>query len=192
MSKIEDYLAKVLEVPLENLDQCSKYYQKKHVKKGSYLLRPGEVARHTYFVEKGLLRMYSIDKNGKEHIIQFAPEGWFISDRSSIHFNHDSIYYIDAVEDSDISTVEVSFFTEIQKFSTVAENNDTLLHRHIKNLQSRVHSLLAETAVERYVNFVKTYPDLTQRVPQWMIASYLGITPESLSRVRKELVKKHQ
>ena len=76
-------------------------------------------------------------------------------------------------------------------FPKTAEKNDLLLQKHIRNLQNRVNSLLAETAEERYMNFIKMYPDILLRVPQWMVASYLGITPESLSRVRKELARKN-
>ena len=97
-----------------------------------------------------------------------------------------------AVEDSEVLLLNADFFTKvIEKFPNTAENNDLLLQKHIRNLQNRVNSLLAETAEERYMNFIKMYPDILLRVPQWMVASYLGITPESLSRVRKELARKN-
>ena len=160
--------------------------------KNEFLLQEGDVCNATYFVEKGLLRMYSIDKNGKEHIIQFAPEKWLISDRSSLYFNEKSKYYIEAVEDSEVLLLKNDFFSNISlSFPNSAGNNDLLLQKHIRNLQNRVNSLLAETAEERYMNFIKMYPDILLRVPQWMVASYLGITPESLSRVRKELARKN-
>ncbi|MGZ5211740.1 MAG: Crp/Fnr family transcriptional regulator, partial [Kaistella sp.] len=157
-----------------------------------FLLREGEVCNSTYFVEKGLLRMYSIDKNGKEHIIQFAPEKWLISDRSSLYFSEKSKYYIEAVEESEILLLKNDFFANINlEFPNTVENNDMLLQKHIRNLQNRVNSLLSDTAEERYMSFIKMYPDILLRVPQWMVASYLGITPESLSRVRKELARKN-
>lgn len=135
--------------------------------------------------------MYSVDKNGKEHIIQFAPESWLISDRSSLYFNEKSKYYIEAVEESEVLFLTLDFFQNLNiQFPESIVNNDLLLQRHIRNLQNRVNSLLSDTAEERYLSFIKMYPDILQRVPQWMVASYLGITPESLSRVRKELVKK--
>ena len=135
--------------------------------------------------------MYSIAKNGKEHIIQFAPESWLMSDRSSLYFNEKSNYYIEAIEDSEVLFLSPDFFQNLnQSFPETVTNNDLLLQKHIRNLQNRVNSLLAETAEERYLNFIKMYPNILQRVPQWMVASYLGVTPESLSRVRKELVKK--
>ncbi|WP_294298604.1 Crp/Fnr family transcriptional regulator [uncultured Chryseobacterium sp.] len=192
MKNINNYLAKVLNVPLERVNMCSLHYEAKKVHKNQFLLQYGEICRYIYFVEKGLLKMYSIDKNGKEHIIQFAPESWLISDRSSLYFNEKSVYYIEAVEDSEILMLPPDFINKlIEGFPNSLEQSDILLQKHIKSLQDRINSLLAETAEERYMKFIKMYPDLLLRVPQWMIASYLGITPESLSRVRKELARKN-
>ena len=192
MENLESYLSEILEIPRNEVTQCSSFYETKSVAKNEFLLKDGEVCNATYFVEKGLLRMYSIDKNGKEHIIQFAPEKWLISDRSSLYFNEKSKYYIEAVEESEIILLKKDFFNNINlAFPDTVENNDLLLQKHIRNLQNRVNSLLAETAEERYMNFIKMYPDILLRVPQWMVASYLGITPESLSRVRKELARKN-
>lgn len=192
MENIKAYLSDVLQLPGDAGNLCSSFYVPMTVSKNEFLLRAGEVCKGTYFVEKGLLRMYSIDKNGKEHIIQFAPEKWLISDRSSLHFNEKSDYYIEAVEESLVLLLDADFFTNINlHFPSTSENNDLLLQKHIRNLQNRVNSLLSDTAEERYLDFIRMYPDILQRVPQWMVASYLGITPESLSRVRKELAKKN-
>lgn len=192
MSNMTNYLAKVLEVPAERLSLCSVQYEIKKVSKGEFLLQHGEVCRNTFFVEKGLLRMFSIDKNGKEHIIQFAPENWLIGDRSSLYFNEKSNYYIEAVEDSEVSVLQRDFFNKLlAEFPNSIEKNNLIIQKHVKSLQDRINSLLGETAEERYLKFIKMYPDLLLRVPQWMIASYLGITPESLSRVRKELARKN-
>ncbi len=192
MKNINNYLSKVLDVPLEKVNMCSLHYEVKKIQKNQFLLQYGEICRYIYFVEKGLMKMYSIDKNGKEHIIQFAPESWLISDRSSLYFNEKSIYYIEAVEDSEVLLLHPDFINKlIGEFPNSLEKSDILLQKHIKSLQDRINSLLGETAEERYMKFIKMYPDLLMRVPQWMIASYLGITPESLSRVRKELARKN-
>lgn len=192
MSNINEYLAKVFEVPAEKVNLCSIQYEMKKVGKHEMLLQEGQVCRNTFFVEKGLLRMYSIDKNGKEHVIQFAPENWLIGDRSSLYFNVKSRYYIEAVEDSEVLFLQPDFFSKLlEEFPNTIEKNDLIIQKHVKSLQDRINSLLGETAEERYLKFIKMYPDLLLRVPQWMIASYLGITPESLSRVRKELAKKN-
>ncbi|MGS0746959.1 Crp/Fnr family transcriptional regulator [Halpernia sp. GG3] len=161
------------------------------MEKGDFLLRAGETCSDTFFVEKGLLRMFSIDKNGKEHIIQFAPESWIITDRTSQLFKEESSYYIDAVEKSEVAVLPPDFFFNIFKNNPeVSGNNFKLMSNHIRALQKRINQLLGATAEERYLDFLKTYPNVFQRVPQWMVASYLGITPESLSRVRKNLGNK--
>lgn len=162
------------------------------VSKGEYLLMPGEICRDSFFVEQGLLRYYSIDAKGKEHILQFAPENWFMADRESAYFGKPSQYFIQALEDSSIVTLNESFILELAaKYPAFITFNNRLLHNHIRHLQDRVNSLLSFTAEERYLNFIELYPNVLLRVPQTMVASYLGITPESLSRVRKELARKH-
>jgi CRP-like cAMP-binding protein len=145
-----------------------------------------------FFVEKGLLRLYTIDDLGKEHVIQFAPENWIVSDRSSAYFNQPSDFYIDVVEDSEVVFLDKVFMDKASEQDLNFRHYfEKLLHNHIRHIQRRVSLLLGATAEQRYMDFIKLYPDLMLRVPQWMIASYLGITPESLSRVRKELAKKH-
>jgi CRP/FNR family transcriptional regulator, anaerobic regulatory protein len=169
----------------------------KHLKigkteKGTVLLHKGEVCHHSFFVEKGLLKSYTIDDQGKEHIIQFAPETWIITDRSSAYFNKPSDLFIDAVEDTEFVYLDQEFVDKASDLSkSFRQYNERALHNHIRGMQNRISFLLGATAEERYLEFIKLYPDLTLRVPQWMIASYLGITPESLSRVRKELARKN-
>ena len=192
LENITNYLSEILEVPLDEVAYCSNYFTVKEVAKNELLLQEGEICNETFFVEKGLVRMYSLDRNGKEHSIQFAPENWLISDRSSLYFNQKSQYYIEAVEDSKVLLLNNEFFSKMMEaFPHTSENNDLLLQKHIRNLQNRVNSLLADTAEERYMSFIKMYPDILLRAPQWMVASYLGITPESLSRGRKELARKN-
>lgn len=188
---LRHHLITNLDLPAESLEFCAVQFSAKTVKKNEVLLRPGEILNSTLFVEKGLLRMYSIDKAGKEHLIQFAPENWLMSDRSSLYFNEPSDYFIDAVEDGEVLYLQPEFFVTLQRqYPEIVKKNDLLLQNHIRNLQRRINQLLGASAEERYVDFIQMYPDVVQRVPQWMVASYLGITPESLSRVRKELVKR--
>lgn len=192
MQNFNHHLSEVLELPLESLSACEEYYTVKKVKKGTFLLRAGEVGNFAVFVEQGLLRMYSIDTDGKEHIIQFAPEHWIVSDRNSLFFEDKSKFYIEAIEDSEVLILESDFFTNlVEKFPHMAAPQDLLLQKHIRNLQNRVNALLGASAEQRYLDFIKMYPDILLRVPQWMVASYLGITPESLSRVRKHLAERN-
>ncbi len=186
------YLTKTAGLTQEEAIQISKDLKHLKVEKGSLLLKPGDPCHHSFFVEKGLLRSFMLDESGKEHVIQFAPENWFIMDRSSVYFNDVSESYIEAIETSEIVFIGEDFMCHAAEVSSAFRRyNDKLLHNHIRQLQKRINLLLGATAEKRYLSFIGMYPDLLLRVPQWMIASYLGITPESLSRVRKELAKKN-
>ncbi len=191
MENFQFQISRLLDAPIEIVQFCSEKIKVKNVQKGEFFLQPGEVCNDTFFVNKGLLRMYSIDKNGKEHILHFAPENWILVDRSSLYLNQPSDYYIDAVEPSEVLVLSPEYFDFLAENqpSVIAKQN-VLLHKHVSSLQKRITQLLGATAEERYVDFLKTYPNIFERVPQWMVASYLGVTPESLSRVRKELVRK--
>ncbi len=165
------------------------YFSFKTVTHGSFLLRAGELSHYSFFVESGLLQSFSLDKKGGEHILQFAPENWIVSDRASQYFNKPSDFYIKAIEHSVVVYIHAEFMERASaissEFSCFVENS---LQRNIYMQHQRINSLLAMSAKERYLLFMELYPGLLMRVPQWMIASYLGITPESLSRVRRELL----
>ena len=192
ISKFNEYLVRTAGISEDVAKELYGTLQNKIFKKGDVLLRKGEVCKHSFFVEKGLLRSYMLDETGKEHIIQFAPENWFIVDRSSVYFNDPSESYIEAIEDTDVVIIGEDFICKANEASAEFRKfNDKLLHNHIRHMQKRINLLLGATAEKRYLSFIETYPDLLLRVPQWMIASYLGITPESLSRVRKELAHKN-
>ena len=134
-----------------------------------------------------------MDEKGKEHVLQFAPEGWFISDRLSPCGSERSDFFIEAMEDTEALLLDENFILSLAKNNdSFLEMNNKLLQNHVRQLQNRINQLLSFTAEQRYLEFVKAYPDIMLRVPQTMVASYLGITPESLSRVRKELAMKHK
>lgn len=176
----------------KHIHQLSEKCVKKNIKKGDFLLHQGEICKHSFYVERGLLKQYSIDEQGKEHIIQFAPENWFMTDRESILLNQPSSYFIQALEDTSVVLIEEEILLQLaQKDQQFLSFNNRLLQNHIMHLQKRIRLLLSASALERYLDFIKTYPDLTLRVPQLLIASYLGIAPESLSRLRKKMAESH-
>ncbi len=186
------YLLKNAALSEDEAAEATSGLERLQVEKGSVLLNKGAVCKHSFFVESGLLRSYMLDESGKEHVIQFAPENWFIVDRSSVYFNDVSETIIEAIEDTTVVLIGQEFIAKVNEISTAfSKFNDTLLHNHIRHMQQRINLLLGATAQKRYLSFITTYPDLLLRIPQWMIASYLGITPESLSRVRKELAHKN-
>lgn len=187
----ETYLKERAGITDGQFQQLSSVLGSMQIEKGHLLLRAGEICEHVFFVEKGLLRAFTIDDLGKEHIIQFASEGWYISERNSLYFNEPSIFFIDAVESTQVVAMGRDFSYVASKISpSFIAFLEKLLNNHIRHLQKRLVMMLSATAEERYRYFLDQYSDLTKRVPQWMIASYLGITPESLSRVRSNISSK--
>ncbi len=192
-SNLTSYLTSNLNIDEKEILSIVENCAKRIFKKDEFLIRPNEICGHTFFVEKGLLRQYSIDRKGKEHILQFAPEGWFVSDRESVYFKQPSQYFIQALEDTQVVLINEHFIHLLKKeVPSFNDFNNRLLHNHIRHLQNRINSLLSTQAEDRYLSFIKMYPDVLLRIPQTMVASYLGITPESLSRVRKELARKNR
>ena len=150
--------------------------------KGQVLQRKGELNNKVFLVEKGLLYAYAIDEKGKEHIFMFASEGRLVAD-ISLNPNSSDLF-IEALEDSIV--IEKSRVNELNS------SNLKKLERRIAVLQNRIIMLMSAPAIDRYDHFVKTYPEIVQRVPQKMIASYLGITPEALSKVKNISTKFHK
>lgn len=172
-----------------NLDPTSK---SKESKKGLILQYEGDINASTYFVKKGLLRSYIVDSKGKEHIFMFAPENWIIADLEALESNEPVQLFIDCLEDSEVIVFNKDslFYTDLPK-DKLAENTQ-LLYRRIGKLQRRVLMLMGSSALERYNYFLNKYPDLLNRVPQRMIATYLGITPQALSSIRGKIARKKQ
>jgi CRP-like cAMP-binding protein len=152
----------------------------KEVKKGEFLQRGGELSTSVFYVKSGLLRSYTIDTKGKEHIFMFGSEGWIVGD--NVEPGEKGELFIDALEDSVVTPISKSSApkSDIQK-----------LHKRIGVLQKRIIMLMSAPAIERYNHFLEIYPDIVQRVPQKMIASYLGITPQALSTIRGEKARKN-
>ena len=160
----------------------------KKLRRKQYLLQEGDVCKNIAFVEKGALRTYTVDELGTEHILQFALEGWTISDLYSFLSGEASSYNIDALEAAELVLVSKAAHEEmlqtIPKYETYVRLQVTGAYIA---LQRRITSVLSLTTEERYKNFTATYPNIVQRVPQHMIASFMGLTPETLSRVRKRM-----
>jgi CRP-like cAMP-binding protein len=192
LEPFKTYLQHKVSITDEQFYLIADHLKVKSFDKNEMIVMKGDISLHGYFVLSGLLRSYSIDSKGKTHIIQFAPEQWWLSERNGMLFNEPSDFFIDAAEATKVVIVHKDFMNEAAKHvPTINDLNNRMLNNSIRFMQKRINMLLSATAEERYLNFIVLYPNLTLRVPQWMIASYLGITPESLSRVRKDLAHKH-
>ncbi|MDR2385426.1 MAG: Crp/Fnr family transcriptional regulator [Tannerella sp.] len=184
----KDFMIKMLEIPREDLEMHLSKIITREIPKDKFIIMQGNVSEYIYYTEQGILRMYSIDNNGKEHIVQFAPEGWLVFDRQSLYTDEPSNYYIQAVEDSVVAYIKKGFLENIIKtYPQSAEKNTFILNRYIMMMQYRIYTLLSATAEERYLDFITSHPGFINRIPLYMLASYLGMTPESLSRVRNEI-----
>lgn len=162
----------------------------KTVSKGEVLQRAGELTSMAFYVKKGLLRSYTIDKKGKEHIFMFASEGWIMADIESQEFKYPTELFIDCLEDSEVLIIDRKCFTVSELSEGQLKKNAHLMARRIAVLQRRVIMLMSASAKERYNRFLETYPELPNRIPQRMIASYLGITPQALSTIRGTITRK--
>jgi CRP-like cAMP-binding protein len=158
---------------------------------GDFLNRAGDVATHAAFVASGCLRSYVIDAKGKEHIVQFAPETWWVADANSLMSGLPTQYFVDAIEDSELLLLDgPSHQRLLNQVPGYAASFQTGIQRHAAAKDQRIANALSSSAEERYQEFLKTYPSIAQRVPQFMLASYLGVSPETLSRIRRNLSRK--
>ena len=190
-SLLRTHIEKRVHLTDEEFKICTKFFTAKTIRKHQFLLNEGDVCRYIGFVNTGCMREYTIDNKGIEHIIQFAIEDWWVSDLNSYLSGLPATYNIDALQNSEVLLLEKSAREELldscpkmeRFFRLLIEANHVTAHQ-------RITDSLSASAEERYLKFIKTYPKLFEIVPQNQIASYLGITPQSLSRIRKELSHK--
>src|SRR5262245_23466631 len=160
---------------------------------GEFLQRAGDITKYAAFVAAGCLRNYVIDAKGKEHIVEFAPETWWLADSTSLNNGTPSPYFVDAIEDSDLLLIDrPSHQRLVDDVVGYAAAFRTGLQRHAAAKDERIVNSLAASAEERYLDFLRMYPSVALRVPQAMLASYLGITPETVSRIRRNLSRKRR
>lgn len=165
--------------------------REKMVPKGSILIRQGQTVNKIYFVTDGCLRSYCTDKNGKEHTLLFAIKNWWISDYIAIHNNEYATLTVECLTESTVIEFNAKELNGIlTRFPEYEPFQRYILERHVVSLQKRILNQLQLSASERYDLFLAQYPDIEQHTRNYHIASYLGITQESLSRIRVEKVKK--
>ncbi len=165
--------------------------KERNISKGETLIREGQKVRKTYFVTEGCLRSFCTDKTGKEHTLQFAIKNWWMSDFMAIYSNQIATLTVESITDCKVIEFNAKELEEIYtlypEFETFQRKN---LERHVVSMHKRILNQLQLTAEERYDLFLQQYPDIEQHTPNYHIASYLGITQQSLSRIRVEKTKK--
>jgi CRP-like cAMP-binding protein len=163
----------------------------KKIRKRQYLLQEGDIWRHAAFICSGCLRVYRLTEEGTEHIMRFAIEDWWVGDRESYTTGLAAKSYIDALEDSEVLMwAKENFETLLKEIPGLKAFSEDLLAKSFNASQNRIYAAISYTAEEKYFNFIKTYPDIFNRVPLQMIASYLGVSRETLSRIRKSFAHK--
>jgi len=165
--------------------------RKTRVKKRQFIVQPGFVCSHQTYVVKGALRVYFVNKEGQEHTLQFAIDDWFASDHYSYINQTPASIYIEALEDTHIQQIE---FNDVERLCLRNQKFERFFRmvaqKSFAYAQRRILSNLDKTAEERYLEFTLMYPDIVQKVPQYALASYLGMTPEFLSKIRKKIALK--
>jgi CRP-like cAMP-binding protein len=191
---LEDLIHKIksrLQLSSEAEEFLYSISKEKTLAKGEVLIRQGQVVKKTFFVTAGCLRSYCIDKNGKEHTLLFAIKDWWISDYIAIHSNELATLTVECLIESQVIEFNAKeldgIHSRFPEFESYQRHN---LERHVVSLQKRILNQLQLSAAERYDLFLKQYPDIEQHTRNFHIASYLGITQQSLSRIRVEKVKK--
>jgi len=173
-----------------DVDLLKSFFIPKKLRKRQYILQEGDVCKYLMFVEKGLLRMYHVDDKGAEHMIQFAWEGWWMADTYSFLSGDISQYNIDAIEDAELLMITLPNFEAMLLQLPVMERYFRILFQNnIISKERRLINTISYSAEEKYKRLVATHPEMIQRIPQNLIASYLGLTPETLSRIRKKLMQ---
>jgi CRP-like cAMP-binding protein len=188
---IDKNIGKNIQLTPKELELFHSLLQVKKFKKKQFLLQAGEVCHFTGFITKGCIKNYIIDKKGNEFIMYFAIEDWWVGDITSFFEQKPGTLFIETIEDTELLMFDHTGYqrliNEVPKFE---RHFRILIQRSMHTLQLRFFHTLASPAEERYLEFLQKYPHIVQRVPQQLIASYIGVTPEFLSKIRHKLAKK--
>lgn len=190
-NKLIYYFNKWVRLSQEEEELILSYFEPVSVKKKKELLEAGEVCKYIYFITRGCLRSYFVDEKGNEHIYQIRMDNSWISDLQSFFSQSPTKYFLEAIDDSQLLRISYNQLEELyNKVPKLERYFRILFQKAYINALERLNSTMWDSAIDRYNEMLREHPDMFQRVPLVYIASYLGITPESLSRIRKEQLKR--
>ncbi len=185
---INAHVAKCVSLPAEDLEFFDSLLEVKRVPKKTILLQEGEVCNFEAFINKGCIRSYYLDEKGAEVTLQFAIEDWWVSDIASFHERTPSSMFIETLEDCELLLLSPETKEQLLlKLARLERMFRLMVQKNLAVLQTRFFKTIATSARDKYIDFLQRYPTIPQRVPQHYIASYLGISAEFLSKVRKRL-----
>lgn len=191
MEGIVEHFGKYLPLNGEEIKALTDRLIERKVKRKQYLLQEGDTCKYFTYIVEGCFKMYGIDSNGAEHNLVFAAEDDWIADIGSLHLEKPSRLFIEAIEPAVVLQLSKGdlwyLYTNYPKFD---RNFRVIIENKYIDLQNRLLQVFSDTALDRYESFVAQYPKLANRLPNTQIASYLGVTPEFLSKIRNERVKK--
>lgn len=180
-----------MKVSDQEFEMIQSAFKPKKLRKRQYLLQEGDVCKYLSFICKGAMRQYSVDNKGVEHIVRFGIERWWMADYESFTTKIPCSYDIDAIEDTELLQISSEHLDELKaKVPAIDAMIEKMNQRSYVSHQKRIRSSISQTAEDRFSELMNTYPEFLQRFPQNMIASYLGISPETLSRIRKQMTLK--
>jgi len=167
------------------------FFVQKRLRRRQYLLQEGDVCKYLAFVASGILRTYNVDEKGDEHMNVFGWEGWWLSDFNSFLSGEPSLFNIDAIEEADLLLLSRAEYERLTLTVPIMDRYFRILYQNsLVTKERRLMSSITHTAEEKYVLLINSSPEIIERIPQNLIASYLGIAPETLSRIRKNLALK--
>lgn len=188
VDKLIESVTEKVDLDARSIEALAGYFTARKVLKRQYILNAGDICQHITFVEKGLLRSFIVDDMGREHVVQFATEGWWISDLGSFTSGREALYNIEALENAVLWQLTRSAMDALlAKLPAMERFFRILMQNNMIALQRRVLAYMSLSAEEKYLKLMEVAPNIMNRAPQQHIASYLSITPETLSRVRKRL-----
>ena len=188
IQQLINYFKHLFPLDDKECDEITSRLAERKIRRNQFILQDGDVCRHFTFVVSGCFKMFAVDKNGKAHNLQFAAENDWITDLSSFYSEKASTVFIEAIERSEILQIKhddlLYLYVNYHKFD---RNFRVVIEQKYIEMQNRVLHNISSTAEERYITFLQQYPNLSSRLPNTQIASYLGITPEFLSKIRREM-----
>ena len=189
--RLRTHINNVIKMSDEEFDRGTTFLIPKKLRKRQYLLQAGDICQWVVFIARGCLRQYSLDSEGKERILRFGIEGWWITDLESFRSRLPASSNIDALEDSELLLMNNESLERLNVAGSAWERYYRgILEKENQAALLRISDLIGASAEERYTRFLQMYPDLFNRIPLHQIASYLGITPQTLSRIRSQLSKR--
>ncbi|MCK7556751.1 Crp/Fnr family transcriptional regulator [Chitinophaga sedimenti] len=190
-SHINNYITRYAAFAPDEVNLFNSLLEQRHVPKKTFLLKEGEVCRFEAYINKGCIRSYYVDEHGAEITLQFAIENWWVSDIASFHEGKPSRMFIETLEDCELLLLNPDTKEQLLQEAPRFERMFRLMvQRNVSRLQERLFQTIATTAEQKYLDFLERYPTIPQRAPQHQIASFLGFSPEFLSKVRTRLAKK--